>query len=68
MKNVNGMLSNPVITANHGPSAGGTTLTMASAIAVTMPVPSRSPTSTAAANTMATTATMELACALTRSD
>jgi len=50
-KNVSGMLSTPVITAIHAPSSGGTAATIASAIAVTIPVPESIPTSTAAANT-----------------
>ena len=61
---MSGMLSTPVITANHGPSAGGTAATIPLAIAMTMPVPLSTPTSTAAANTIATTETIDDACDL----
>ena len=63
-KNVSGMLSTPVITANQGPSSGGTAATIPFAIADTIPVPESTPTSTAAANTMATTVTIDVACDL----
>ena len=63
-KNVSGMLSTPVITANQGPSSGGTAATIAFAIADTIPVPESTPTSTAAANTIATTVTIDVACDL----
>src|SRR5580765_1509016 len=59
------MLSTDVITANHGPSDAGTIETIQVAIALTIPVPESTPTSTAAANTIATTCTIDEACALT---
>ena len=61
---MSGMLSTPVITANQGPSDAGTAATIPLAIAETMPVPLSTPTSTAAANTIATTETIEDACDL----
>jgi hypothetical protein len=64
MKNVMGMLRTPVMTAMNGPMLGGMIWTSHSDIALTMPVPFRTPVRTAAAMTMLTTATIDGAWAI----
>ena len=59
MKNVIGMLRTPVMTAMSGPMSEGMICTSHSDMALTIPVPLRTPVSTAAAMTMLTTATIE---------
>src|SRR6476620_7859576 len=64
MKNVIGMLSTPVMTAIKGPMSAGMIWTSHSDIALTMPVPLRTPVRTAAAMTILTTATIDGAWAI----